>query len=101
MVAVDGTESARRLLADPAPVIRPGWTFICRNADHLVEQVGGMQRVGDVTLNPSQVAEHFKGVIAGCAGTGALREHLQCTDKSRADVSAGSVDLTLWVGAGH
>jgi hypothetical protein len=54
-----------------------------------------------MTLNLLQVAERLENVVAAGAGNSAFREQFQCTDKSRTDVSAGSMDLTLGVGTGH
>jgi hypothetical protein len=51
VIILGGIQDAYRLLANPAAVIRPGRTLLCRKANHLVEQVGGMQRSGDMTLH--------------------------------------------------
>ena len=48
MVTVTGIQHQQRLLADPAAVIRPGRTLLFWSAHHLVEQVSGMQRNGDM-----------------------------------------------------
>src|ERR1700761_6875962 len=95
-----GIHDKQRLLANPAAVIRPGWTLLFGKAHHLVEQVGGVQRNGDMALDTPQVAEGPEHVIAtglGDAGCWTYCKQLECLDKSCTHVPAGPVDLPFGI----